>query len=130
MKYTYHAYEDGAGGLHLFALDDSGAPVWGDYYYGEGSAHDYSGEERAAADWCALLVQGIDPVREGWAGLGYYPHEGADLTAMQADAHECADVARLIADSDDAGWRPLGVDVDALGAAGKLFASALGITTD
>ena len=33
MAYTYHAYEDGAGGLHLFALAEDGAPVWGDYYY-------------------------------------------------------------------------------------------------
>lgn len=126
MSYTYQAYEDGAGGLHLFALAEDGAPVWGDYYYGEGCADTYSGEERAAADWGGLVVQCIDPVREGWAGLGYWPHDGADMSAMLADYHECEDTARLIADSDDMGRLALGIDLDACGDAGRIFAVAAG----
>ena len=35
MPHTHQAYEDNAGGLHLFALAENGAPVWGDYYHGD-----------------------------------------------------------------------------------------------
>lgn len=126
MSYTYQAYEDNAGGLHLFALAEDGAPVWGDYYYGARDNLGYAGEDYAGMDWHALMVQGLDPVREGWAGLCYWPHDGADMSVMLADAHECAERARLIADSDDMCRLPYGVDLDACVEAGRLFAVAAG----
>lgn len=104
-------YEDNAGRLLIVALEETGEelrPVWGATYYGR--------EDEAGQDWAGLVVQGLDPVREGWEGL-----TPDDL----ARAYYCDDWAHQIADSEDRD-APLGVNLDRCGEAGRLFAIAAG----
>lgn len=103
---TYEAYEDNDGRLYIYAFDDM-RPVWGQTYYG----HEYE----AAQDWVGLVVQGFDPVDEGWEGIEQDELEGIYYGST----------ARQIADS---GWEsePVGVDLDRCAVAGKLFAIAAG----
>ena len=119
VDYCFEAYEDNSGQLFLVALEETGEelrPVWGAIYYGERDYMGHTGEEYAGMDWVGLVVQGLDPVREGWEGLS-----PDDL------ARACAnDWAHQIADSSDAEALPLGVDLDRCGEAGKLFAIAAG----
>ena len=111
VDYCCEVYEGDNGDLLLVALEETGEelrPVWGQTYYG----HEYE----AGQDWAGLVVQGLDPVREGWEGLS-----PDDL------ARACAgDWAHQIADSSDADALPLGVNLDRCGEAGKLFAIAAG----
>lgn len=109
MQYTYEAYEDNAGGLHIFALDDEGAVVWGSIHYGE--------EYEAAQDWAGLMAQGCDPVAEGWESPDGIEEDYESQTYPGS---------RQIASSD---WDhlPLGIDVDDLAIAGKRFAVELGV---
>lgn len=108
MEYTYEAYEDNAGGLHIFVFDGD-AVVLGFYHNGQ--------EYEAAQDWCGLMVQGLDPVAEGWEADG-------DID-LDADYESCAGAVQ-IASSE---WEnfPLGIDTDELGAAGTLFAIECGV---
>lgn len=111
VDYCCEAYEDNAGRLFVVALEETGEelrPVWGATYYGR--------EDEAGQDWVGLVVQGLDPAREGWEGLS-----PDDLARACAD-----DWAHQIADSSDADALPLGVDLDRCGEAGKLFAIAAG----
>ena len=100
---TYEAYETNAGMLAIFALDGDRV-AWSMGYHGA--------EYEAAQDWCGLIVQGLDPMREGW-------DDGA------LDLGEFEGLARKIGDSR---WDhlPLGVDVDRCGRAGQMFAMHAG----
>lgn len=111
VDHCCEAYEDNAGRLLIVALEETGEelrPVWGATYYGR--------EDEAGQDWAGIIVQGLDPVREGWEGLG---------TDDLARACYCDDWAHQIADSEDRD-APLGVDLDRCGEAGKLFAISAG----
>ena len=121
--YRYEVCEDNAGRLIIVALDESGdeaRAVWAATYYGEAAGsdtRDYPGESLAGADWVGLVVQGLDPVLDGWDGLG--PDDLASAYYEDRWAHQ-------IADSSDAEALPLGVDLDRCGEAGKLFAISAG----
>lgn len=106
MTRSYEAYEDERGEIFIFALEDY-RPIW---------ASDYgcTGYE-AGADWCALIVQGCDPVADGWEGFG--PDEAAHLYDRPL---------RMIADSEATDRRPLGVHLDECGEAGEVMAVAAG----
>lgn len=106
MTRSYEAYEDQGGMLYVFALEDY-RPVWAATYYGR--------EDEAGADWCGLIVQGCDPVADGWEGVD--PDEAARLYA---------DPLRMIADSEATDRRPLGVFLDQCMTAGKEMAVAAG----
>ena len=112
VDYCCEAYEDNAGRLLIVALEETGKelrPVWGATYYGR--------EDEAAQDWAGLVVQGLDPLREGWEGIE--PDRIAELY------HEST--ARMIAGDDwDGDDYPLGIDLDRCGEAGRLFAIAAG----
>lgn len=111
VDYCCEAYEGNNGDLLLVALEETGdelRPVWGATYYGR--------EDEAGQDWAGLVVQGLDPVREGWEGLG--PED------LARDYYGSS--WRQIADSSDAESLPLGVDLDRCGEAGRLFAIAAG----
>lgn len=112
---TCEAYEDSAGRLYLYTLAD-GRPVWGATYYGERDYMGYTGEEYAGMDWAALVVQGCDPVAEGWEGI-----DPAELMKLcdYSDAWQ-------IADSTACAGHPLGVTLGRCGEAGRLFAIAAG----
>ena len=101
---AFECYEDNAGRLFVVALEETGEelrPVWGATYYGERDRLGYTGEEYAGMDWAGLVVQGLDPVREGWEGLT--PDDLARCC--------CDDRWTKIADSSD--WeRPVGVNLD------------------
>lgn len=119
VDYCCEAYEGNDGTLFLVALEETGEelrPVWGATYYGERDRNGYTGEEYAGMDWVGLIVQGLDPVREGWEGLS--PED------LARDYYGSS--WRQIADSSDAESLPLGVDLDRCGEAGKLFAIAAG----
>ena len=96
---TYEAYEDNAGGLAIFALDD-GKAVWSGHYYGR--------ENDMAVDWGNLVLAHMDPIAEGWDDAGL-------------DLSEWRDMATRIADS---GWAnvPYGISVHACLNAGQMFA--------
>lgn len=115
---TIEAYEDNAGGLHLFALDETNhgpRPAWGAHYYGQ--------EGNAAIDYGNLL-KGADPVAEGWE-FGTLE----DMAEVCRDYAECIEPeTQLIASSDDVNERnPFGVNANNLGAAGKIFTRAIGV---
>ena len=118
--YCCEVYEDNAGRLLIVALEETGEelrPVWGATYYGEADRLGYTGEEYAGMDWHALMVQGLDPVREGWEGLS--PDD------LARDYY--GGFGRRIADSSASGDDyPLGVMLFKCGEAGKLFAIAAG----
>ena len=112
-------YEDNAGGLHVFALDGTATGtqvVWRARYYGM---------EVDAASAYADLLEGGDPVAEGWER-----GDLDDMDAVRRDYEECAgsDSIHLVASSDCAdGDNAAGLMLDCLGVGGKLFARALGI---
>lgn len=108
MKYVYEAYEDNAGGLHLFALDDEQNVVWGFYYYGA--------EYMAACDWVGLLVQEIDPVEDGWES---YENAVQDYKECYESAVQIASSENMTSYEDIA---RLGIYTNALNSAGKNFA--------
>ena len=101
-------YEDSAGTLHLF-VTEGGDVAWAARYFGD--------EDVAAADYCGIVVQGLDPVAEGWEGMP------ADLAA--ADFEQAAAgrplASTLFADASD----PLGIDLGGAGLAGERFVRAL-----
>lgn len=105
---TYEAYEDNSGRIYIYALDGA-RPVWGQTYYGN--------EDEAGQDWCGLMVQGLDPLREGWEGI-----EPDELEGIYYGS-----TARQIADSE-LGWDnyTMGVMLGECGEAGRLFAIAAG----
>lgn len=106
MTRSYEAYEDQGGTLYIFALDDY-IPVWSATYYGR--------DDEAGADWCGIVVQGCNPVADGW--------EGVDL----AEAERLYTYPlRMIADSEATDRRPLGVYLDQCMSAGKDMAVAAG----
>lgn len=108
MKITdTEVYEDNAGTLYLFAMAGD-KPVWGATYY-ESSADGMTGPEMCAADYVGLVVQGIDPVADGWEGV----ENPADLYDEMTDFDD-----DLIADCD-------GVYDSQCGIAGKQFAAAI-----
>lgn len=110
--YVYEVHEDSIGTLFIVALEDAGdelRPAWGATYYGH--------EDEAGQDWAGLIVQGLDPVREGWEGLA--PDDLARAYYEDSWAHQ-------VADSRDVERLPLGVALDWCGEAGKLFAVAAG----
>lgn len=119
---SYEAYESNSGSIQIYAAEEREGEivlVWGASYYGERDRLGYTGEEYAGMDWHALMVQGLDPLREGWEGM-----EPDEIVSAYSD-----DVvgSTKIADS---GWSgddyPLGVDLDSCCEAGKLFAIAAG----
>lgn len=112
----FELWEDNAGGLHLFALDSAGSPVWGSTYYGEGSLTTYSGEEMAAMDWVGVYVQCLSPLSEGW--------EGMTQGELEEDYCQCEDWATLIA-CDTWTEHMLGIDESALGCAGRVMLRAI-----
>ena len=87
-------YEDSAGALRLFVTEGD-AVAWAARYFGD--------EDVAAADYCGIVVQGLDPVAEGWEGMP------AELAST------------LFADASD----PLGIDLGGAGLAGERFVRAL-----
>lgn len=111
----YEAYEDNAGTLYICALAD-GRPVWGQMYYLDRDHWGHTGEDYAGMDWAGLVVQGCDPVAEGW--------EGVD----PGELWEVCDYSdgRQIADSSACADHPLGVMLDRCGEVGRLFAVASG----
>lgn len=104
-------YEDNAGRLLIVALEETNGEepelVWGATYYGQ--------ENEAAQDWGGLVVQGLDPVADGWEGLGADELERAYYE--DSWAHQIA----------DSGWGdPVGIDLGRCGEAGKRFAIEAG----
>ena len=99
-------YEDQGGTLYIFALNGY-RPVWAATYYGR--------EDEAGADWCALIVQGLDPLADDWEGIDL--DEAVRLYACPL---------RMIADSEAIDRRPLGVYLDECMTAGKEMAVAAG----
>ena len=112
VDYCCEVYEDNAGRLLIVALEETGEelrPVWGATYYGR--------EDEAGQDWAGLIVQGLDPVREGWEGLS-----PDDLARDYSGGF-----GRQVADSSVSGDDyPLGVMLGECGEAGRLFAIAAG----
>ena len=106
MTRSYEMYEDQGGTLYIFALDDY-RPMWAATYYGR--------DDEAGADWCALIVQGCDPVADGWEGI-----------ALDEAVRLYACPLRMIADSEATDRRPLGVYLDECMSAGKDMAVAAG----
>ncbi len=106
---SVEVYEDNAGALHLFAFGHDGEIVYAAHYWGC--------EDQAAADYCGLVVQGIDPVSEGWEGME--PDEAARDFDYVSDAWP---IARHVSSDvpDD-----LGLDPDRAGLAGMRFIQAL-----
>ena len=108
---AYEAYESNNGTLAIFAIEERDGeivPVWGQTYYGN--------EDEAAQDWCGLVVQGLNPLRECWEGMS-----ADDLRS----AYYCDQWDHMIADSTEYDL-PLGIDIDRCQGAGKLFAIAAG----
>lgn len=118
---TIELYEDNAGGLHLFSLDETDRgqrPAWGAYYYGQ--------ETNAAIDYGNLL-NGCNPVADGWE---FGSLENMAEVRRDYDGCSCPE-CELIASSDDVDEaNPFGVDPNRLGASGKLFARALGVNLE
>lgn len=101
---VYEAYEDNAGGLAIFALDD-GRAVWSGNYYGR--------EVDMAVDWGNIVLAHMDPIAEGWDDAGLDLDDWMGL---------------LIADSEWDGL-PYGIDIDQCGEAGQLFALHAGASS-
>lgn len=109
----FELYEDNAGGLHMYQLDATGAPVWAMTYTGPGWDRAGGPEWCAAQDWCACVVDYSDPAADGW-------ETDADaLAAYPPDARQIA--------SSDWGSYPLGVDVSECAVSGHVFAESLGV---
>lgn len=120
----YHGvlYEDNAGGLHMFALDDRDNVVWGSHYFGDtcyGPA-----EALAARDWSELVspggdCEGLEPPE--WAStLGDLGAIVDDYLACRSDPSYNLIATTAIPTSE----YPGGIYRDACGAAGSLFARA------
>lgn len=102
---TFKVYEDNAGGLVLFEFED-GKQVWACYYYGL--------ESNLGVDWDDIVLAKRDSMTvDGW--------DSCDI-----DAEEFVEeISKQIADR---AWDhvPYGIDVDACGTAGRLFAMHAG----
>ena len=110
MTRSYEAYEDQGGTLYIFAFEgECPRPIWAATYYGR--------DDDAGADWCALIVQGCDPVEDGWEGV-----ERVEATRL----YDCP--LRMIGNSTDADARclPLGILLTECMSAGKDMAVAAG----
>ena len=66
---TTEVYEDNAGRLYLYHIDQDGTIDYASTYYGS--------PEDCATDFAAIAVAGADPVADGW--------ESIDLDDAQAD---------------------------------------------
>ena len=111
MSYA-ELWETNAGGLALFLLDDS-APLWGcDYYGGPDS------EGCAGRDYTGLVVQGCDPVFDGWDG-----YASDDLMPAYLDMSRWG---TLIATDRCGETHALGFDLSLCGVAGHKAAEAAG----
>lgn len=96
--------------LSLFALDtETGELVWGETF---------RDMDEAAQTWVGLLLQGFDPVKDGWI-----PSEG-----FEDEYRHCHDYFP-IADSDcwDGIDGQLGISEPYLGGAGRRFAALCGL---
>lgn len=115
-KYIYEAYEDNAGGLHIFALNGTNdeTVMWGEYYYGD--------ECEAAATWVALTVREVDPTSEHWGTKDF-------VAAIDHKYCREQDSIKLIAriESNKLNDQSLGIDIDVLCSAGKNFAIECGV---
>lgn len=105
MAKSYEAYE-GQSSIYIFALEDY-HPVWAATYFRRA--------DEAGADWCAIIVQGCDPVADGWEGMEL------DRAARLYDF-----LLWLIGDSTDADRLPLGIDLGQCMSAGDDMAVAAG----
>lgn len=92
----FEAYEDSTGCLYIYVLDDREV-VWSKAYL------DHAQE--AANDW-ATLVNGNEPIYEGW-----------DIDSLGYDMHAMT----KIADSEWQAYLPFGVDTNKLCLVGKEF---------
>lgn len=119
---SYEAYESNDGSIKIYAVEEREGEIvtiWGASYYGERDRLGYTGEEYAGMDWHAIMVQGLDPLREGWEGMG--PDELA--RSYSDDVLGSKHIADYSWYGDD---YPLGVDLDSCCEAGKRFAIAVG----
>lgn len=101
MMRTFKAFEDNAGGLVIFEFED-GKQVWACSYTGR--------ESDMGVEWDDIVLAKCDPVADEWEQNDI---DAADWLGWQ------------IADST---WDhvPHGIDVDACGVAGRLFAMHAG----
>lgn len=118
VKLTYEMFEDRGGGLFPFAIDPDGTVVWGFCHIGPGDTWDREAVEDAASEWSDFIDFRIDPRESELIGFNPKSLDSAHAT--------CGAMARLIASSAWESGLPYGIDVDACGAAGLLFAELVG----
>lgn len=130
LPYTYEAYEDKGGTMHLFALAD-GQVRWGDTYAPASDEwEDMTLTEVAGTNWWQLVTGHANPIRDEWAMEGEFPgaDAGSGPDAMLAEDYQwCKDGhwkdVQLVASSEWLDRYPLGIHEKALGDAGKEFAA-------
>ena len=105
----FELWEDNAGGLHMYRLDQkTGAADWGETYPADRADAPYE----AASCWDAWVCDGVDP-------LDY----GCELADPEADRRETVELgATRIASTSWLRLHLLGVDPDMCGRAGLDFA--------
>lgn len=101
-KFRFEVYEDNAGGLTMFVIDETGAPVWGH------GGYEYTPENLWADMDAVKVLEDVEEL-EAWEGNGAY-YGGGDFDAWEDTAAgsvqaayeqvSCDQWTELVADSD------------------------------
>lgn len=111
-------FEDNAGGLDLFLLDEDERAVYAIRYYGNLVVYGMTYQEIAAADWIALHVARVDPDRDDWDNEVEAGADDYEALSSARGTHCIADTL-LISQTN-----PLGLDYEAASHSGLAFIRA------